>query len=50
MLNTLLLTGSELTQIATSLAEISTSLHLLVIFTTGVAVFYVGDKVNNWRN
>ena len=50
MLNTLLLTGSELTQIVTALDAISTSLHLIVIFATGTAVFYVGDKINNWKN
>lgn len=50
MLNTLLQPGSELTQIALNLDAISTSLHLLVIFATGVSVFYIGNTINNWNS
>ncbi len=48
MLDALTQNSTDFTQIANSLAAISTSLQLLVYMGIAITVVYCGNKINNW--
>lgn len=49
MLDALQQTGSDFTQIANHLRDISDSLRLLMYIAIMVSIFYVGNSANNWH-